>query len=473
MFPSSLTLLSLLSASVLTSACAPPSTYHNWVKREHADLARRAAASSSVTSAAYISSTASGHATKSKAAAATSSIATSTVPTYAAGSVPTGLAGAPGLPALTSISAANFPPLDKRPPLNSPQMQSWLEEAELDSVPVIGLTGVGGCGNATFNADAISKAGPDDNCWWTCGGCTRDADVDSCMDKMHFGVSFDDGPSPNTPRLLAYLAEHDIKATFFVVGSRAISYPNILQAIHQAGHQISVHTWSHPAMTTISNEEIVAELGWTREVIKTVTGVSPTTWRPPYGDIDDRVRYIALKLGMSAYQWTVDGTLAFDTQDGEVEDPSFGVTAETVVANVRNFYSAAESRDAGFVVLAHDLYASSVDLAVNQWLPLALNYTPKMTVEPVITCQKEDLTQAYVETWVESADKDDNSAAESRDDEAVVIAQQAGSLNSSSSSSHGKGKGKDGDEGSAAAGRSIALVASTGAAVMMGLALLA
>ena len=59
------------------------------------------------------------------------------------------------------------------------------------------------------------------------------------------------------------------------------------------------HTWSHTALTTQTNEQIVAELGWTREAIRQITGVSPTCMRPPYGDIDDRVRYIAGAMSLT------------------------------------------------------------------------------------------------------------------------------------------------------------------------------
>jgi peptidoglycan/xylan/chitin deacetylase (PgdA/CDA1 family) len=54
----------------------------------------------------------------------------------------------------------------------------------------------------------------------------------------------------------------------------------------------------------MTNAQIVAELGWTRKIIKDVTGVSPTTMRPPYGDIDDRVRAISLAMGMVPIIWT-------------------------------------------------------------------------------------------------------------------------------------------------------------------------
>jgi len=85
--------------------------------------------------------------------------------------------------------------------------------------------------------------------------------------------------------LLTYLDEKDIKATFFVVGSRVIERPAVLVEEYMTGHEISVHTWSHRLLTTLTNEQIVAELGFTREAIRQVLGVTPTTMRPPQGDI--------------------------------------------------------------------------------------------------------------------------------------------------------------------------------------------
>ena len=104
--------------------------------------------------------------------------------------------------------------------------------------------------------------------------------------------------------MLNYLDQKDLTSTFFVVGSRVIEYPNVLREEYMSGHEISVHTWSHPALTKLTNEQIVAELGWTRKAIQAVTGVTPTTMRPPYGDIDDRVRAIALAMGLQPVIWT-------------------------------------------------------------------------------------------------------------------------------------------------------------------------
>lgn len=132
----------------------------------------------------------------------------------------------------------------------------------------------------------------------------RDTDITECPDKYTWGLSYDDGPSPYTPLLLDYLNQQNITTTFFVVGSRVLSRPQMLQSEYMSGHQISVHTWSHPYLTKLSNAEIVAELGWSKQVIKDVIGVTPNTFRPPYGDIDDRVRAIAAQMGLTPIIWT-------------------------------------------------------------------------------------------------------------------------------------------------------------------------
>jgi peptidoglycan/xylan/chitin deacetylase (PgdA/CDA1 family) len=103
---------------------------------------------------------------------------------------------------------------------------------------------------------------------------------------MTWGLTYDDGPSFYTSNLMQYLDSVNLKTTFFVVGSRVISFPLTLQDQYMSQHQIAVHTWSHPSLTTLSNEEIIAELGWSKKVIKDVLGVTPNIMRPPFGDIE-------------------------------------------------------------------------------------------------------------------------------------------------------------------------------------------
>lgn len=59
-------------------------------------------------------------------------------------------------------------------------------------------------------------------------------------------------------------------------------------------------------MTTLTNEEVVAQLYWTQKAIKETMGITPKCWRPPYGDVDDRVRAIAWQMGMRTFLWDQD-----------------------------------------------------------------------------------------------------------------------------------------------------------------------
>ncbi|QRW02433.1 chitin deacetylase [Ceratobasidium sp. AG-Ba] len=319
----------------------------------------------------------------------------STVPihtTYAAGATPP-VSGAPPLPTAV-INPANFPPLDQIPPLDSPQVKQWIAEVAASGIkiPNVAQTSTGGCSDPA-NAAALANATAQGNCWWTCGGCSRDTDITTCPDKATWGLSFDDGPSPYTPDLLNYLDAANIKSTFFVVGSRAISRPEILQAEYMGGHQLSVHTWSHPTLTTLTNEQIIAELGWTREAIKVITGVSPNTMRPPYGDIDDRVRAIAMALKMTPIIWTSANGGNFDTNDWHI--PS-GLSSAEVLGAFDQILDTAGTLSTGFIVLAHDLYQQTVDLATGYVLPDAR--ARKFNLMSIIDCLKKPLSEAYIET---------------------------------------------------------------------------
>ncbi|KAM0786366.1 hypothetical protein ACM66B_001836 [Microbotryomycetes sp. NB124-2] len=347
--------------------------------------------------------------------------------------------GAPPLPDWQQLDLSEFPELDRVPPTNSPKVQEWIRQVG-DRFPDIPLTGLNGCSNTTFNAQALKDAGPDANCWWTCGGCTRDTDVTVCpADKHAFGLSYDDGPSDDTPRLLSYLDEQDLKSTFFVVGSRVLSRPEILQNTYMAGHSIAVHTWSHMSLTTLTNEQIIAELGWSKEVIKSVIGVTPTTMRPPYGDIDDRVRAICEAMDLVPIIWTSVGDVNFDTDDWRMSDTVNPYTQEQILENFDNFLNLSRSLSTGFIVLAHDLYTRSVDFAIQTMLPRAMAYEPKLDLMPINTCQGQDNAAIYVETRANSSNSSSSSA--SSDDESSTSASRSRTSATRSASTAGESSG--------------------------------
>ncbi|GAA5845721.1 hypothetical protein JCM3766R1_001149 [Sporobolomyces carnicolor] len=329
----------------------------------------------------------------SKIGTATTAEATQPLPsTFQAGATPP-IARAPKLPSIANLNPANYPALDRIPPIDSPEVQQWIKEVDLSKAPNIPRTQLGACSNSS-NSQAVTDASK--NGWWTCGGYTRATDVTFCPNKNEWGASFDDGPSPYTPRLLNFLQAQNLKSTFFIVGSRAISRPEMVQTEYMLGHQLSVHTWAHSTLTTLSNEEIVAELGWTKKIIQDITGVTPNTMRPPYGDIDDRVRYISLKMGLRPVIWTSYNGQTFDTRDWQIGGGV--VSATDAYNNFNGFLTQTSSQlSTGFIVLAHDLYQQSVDLAVDYVLPNVIN-AGQLHIKTIAECLGEGLSGAYIET---------------------------------------------------------------------------
>ncbi|KAK3838148.1 MAG: family 4 carbohydrate esterase [Linnemannia gamsii] len=263
-----------------------------------------------------------------------------------------------GCPAYAPVAAGAWPTLDCIPYPQDPQVQQWLKLVDMTKVPVYPLSNDGLCPAA----GTIIPAG---QCWWTCQKCTAPDDITFCPQTGTWGLTYDDGPSPDSPRLYDDLKAHSIQATLFIVGSRAISYPATLLRAYNEGHQIAIHTWSHPSMTSLSNEQIVAELKWTEKAIVSVIGVTPIYWRPPYGDVDNRVRAIATQLGYKTSIWT-DG---FDTNDWNI--PAGTATPQSVVATFQTWLTKIPTMPNGFIVLEHDLFPAEVNVSIDGILPIA------------------------------------------------------------------------------------------------------
>ncbi|MFJ8130081.1 bifunctional polysaccharide deacetylase/glycosyltransferase family 2 protein [Streptomyces hydrogenans] len=96
-------------------------------------------------------------------------------------------------------------------------------------------------------------------------------------------LSFDDGPSPEwTPKILDVLAAHDIHAVFFVTGAMTTRHPELIRQIVAGGHEIGVHTFTHPDLAYQSETRISWELGQTQLALAGVAGIHSALFRPPY-----------------------------------------------------------------------------------------------------------------------------------------------------------------------------------------------
>src|SRR5262245_55492771 len=128
------------------------------------------------------------------------------------------------------------------------------------------------------------------------------------VDGPYIAMTFDDGPSATlTPKLLDILAAHHIKATFFVLGEMVAEHPEILARAAREGHEIASHSWSHPNLGKMSQENVRSQLQRTDDIIKNATGGRPTLFRPPYGSITERQkRWIHDEFGYNIILWDVD-----------------------------------------------------------------------------------------------------------------------------------------------------------------------
>ncbi len=154
-------------------------------------------------------------------------------------------------------------------------------------------------------------------------------------------LTFDDGPSgAQTPRLLNYLAQAGVSATFFVLGNLAERAPQIIARAVAEGHEVASHSYRHADLRTLGAGGLQQDLAWTAGAISAATGVAPAYLRPPYGSYN---RLVQQNAGVPLILWSVD------PQDWRYRN------ANTVYNNV---VSRAHN---GAIILLHDIHGTSVD----------------------------------------------------------------------------------------------------------------
>ncbi|KAJ3234713.1 chitin deacetylase [Chytriomyces hyalinus] len=168
-----------------------------------------------------------------------------------------------------------------------------------------------------------------------------------------WGASFDDGPAEGTPVLLDFFDKKSLQATFWVIGLHVTKRPELLVRAYQAGHQIGIHSWTHPKLREISDDEIIAELVYSARAVYAVIGVYPKYFRPPYGNVDDRVRNLAALVGMTSVIWSKDSQDWQYTQSAAINT--------IVPSNFRTWLSSGSMLD---ISLQHDLEQDEGKVAV-------------------------------------------------------------------------------------------------------------
>lgn len=120
-------------------------------------------------------------------------------------------------------------------------------------------------------------------------------------------LTFDDGPHPEiTPRLLDLLSEHQLKATFFVVGRVAEQHPGLLARMVREGHDLGHHSWTHSEPASTTTATLLSEIDQTNALIWEQAGVVPMIVRPPKGQLTTGKLLSLIAHGERVVLWSVD-----------------------------------------------------------------------------------------------------------------------------------------------------------------------
>ncbi|WP_210506120.1 polysaccharide deacetylase family protein [Naasia sp. SYSU D00057] len=166
-------------------------------------------------------------------------------------------------------------------------------------------------------------------------------DVD-CAFFACIALTYDDGPGPYTADVLDTLASRRSAATFFLQGVYVSRYRSLLLRMRDEGHQLANHTWNHPDLRKLPAPEIADQIARTNALIRSITGTTPSMFRPPYGAYDDTVLAAA---GLPAILWSRD------TNDWQ--RPGDAALYERAVTLAKP----------GDIVLMHDVHQSTARMA--------------------------------------------------------------------------------------------------------------
>ncbi|WLQ42796.1 bifunctional polysaccharide deacetylase/glycosyltransferase family 2 protein [Streptomyces laculatispora] len=157
-------------------------------------------------------------------------------------------------------------------------------------------------------------------------------------------LTFDDGPDPVwTPRVLDKLKEYDAHAIFFVTGTMASRYPELVKRMVEEGHEVGLHTFNHPDLSYQSHARIDWELSQNQLVLAGAAGIRTSLFRPPYSSfadaMDDKSWPVTEYIGSRGYLTVVNNT---DSEDWK--RPGVGVISK----------NATPKDGKGAIVLMHD-----------------------------------------------------------------------------------------------------------------------
>ena len=160
------------------------------------------------------------------------------------------------------------------------------------------------------------------------------------LDDKVVALTFDDGPSKYTNKILDVLKKYDACGTFFLIGNKVDFYGDVLKRMLLEGSEIGNHSYDHKLLTRLSKADFQKEISKTQDAIKKVTGFTPTLFRPTYGGYTNILKsYTDLKFVL----WDVD------SRDWQVK------TKDKIIKNIL------PNVKSGSIILMHDNHEYSLN----------------------------------------------------------------------------------------------------------------
>ena len=210
--------------------------------------------------------------------------------------------------------------------------------------------------------------------------------------KPMVALTFDDGPDKGefTTRILEAIEAAGGHGTFFQLGQLVESFPEISKRIVSGGHQIACHTYDHEHMgDAVTSEDITKA----NDAIQEVTGVRPSAFRCPGGELTDLIRSTCESEGQAIFYWWLD------TRDWSSRD------ADSVVSEIQNHVAD------GDIILMHNIYGSTAE-AVERIVPWLANKGYQLvTVDQLIQAKTGEPPMPGVQ-YFSGTDSDANKKAD-------------------------------------------------------------
>lgn len=209
---------------------------------------------------------------------------------------------------------------------------------------------------------------------------------DENLDPMKpiIAMSFDDGPSKYTERILAALQANGAKATFFMVGYNIKKQADRVRMVYEAGCEIGNHTLDHTSLKEGTAEEIMARVYDNEELLNTIVPVGRVLVRPPYGSFNDLTKEV---IQRPMVNWSVD------SRDWETKN------ADKIVAQIKQ-----DARD-GYIILMHDLYEPTAE-AAERIIPWLIEQGYQITtISNMYAARGEELKDGHVHRYTNPVPK--------------------------------------------------------------------